>query len=84
MTTVMGRPPADPTNRSGAAIRARRQELGMTQQQLAVALEVSHSLVSRMETGDRPVSMRLAGRIAQVLGREVFLEAMEERTGVSP
>lgn len=34
-------------------LKNKRQDLGLTQRALAVKLEVTHSLISKVETGDR-------------------------------
>src|ERR671914_368567 len=47
----------------GERIRARRAELGLTQEQLAQALQVSYQQVQKYETGANRIS---AGRIFEI------------------
>lgn len=50
-------------------IKKRRKELGMTQQELADAVEISRNSLSRIETSDVPnMTVYTAMRIAKVLG----------------
>ncbi|GAA1820355.1 hypothetical protein GCM10009682_45860 [Luedemannella flava] len=70
-------PPAGPVRATGAdsaagpRIRAARKEAGLTQQDLAKAVEVSRQTVISMETGDYAPSVYLAVRIARALGTTV-------------
>ncbi|MFC5447596.1 helix-turn-helix transcriptional regulator [Paenibacillus aestuarii] len=50
------------------AVRAVRIKLGFTQQQFAVHLGVSRSLISSVEAGLRAVSLKLQYKIAQFVG----------------
>jgi ribosome-binding protein aMBF1 (putative translation factor) len=43
---------------------ARRQALGLTQQQLAERVGTSHSVISRIESGQRPTSVTTLRRLA--------------------
>ena len=52
----------------GARIRAARRAAGLTQQDLAVAVQVSRQTVIAMETGDYAPSVYLALKVAQRLG----------------
>jgi transcriptional regulator with XRE-family HTH domain len=54
----------------GERIRARRTELGLTQEQLAEALNVSYQQVQKYETGANRIS---AGRIFE-LGRKLSVD----------
>ncbi|MFC7482863.1 helix-turn-helix transcriptional regulator [Luedemannella flava] len=56
---------------AGPRIRAARKEAGLTQQDLAKAVEVSRQTVISMETGDYAPSVYLAVRIARALGTTV-------------
>lgn len=59
----------------GLAIRGARAKLGLTQKQLAKALEILPHHVSEMEHGKRPVSKKMAHKLAKVLemNYKVFL-----------
>ena len=64
----------------GERIRLRRTELGLTQEQLAEALDVSYQQIQKYETGANRVS---AGRILEIgrkLGVEVgyFFESLSD------
>jgi putative transcriptional regulator len=52
---------------AGARIRARRKELGITQQQMSEQASVSRQTVISLETGDYAPSVYLAVRIARLL-----------------
>jgi ribosome-binding protein aMBF1 (putative translation factor) len=51
----------------------RRGELGLTQQQLAVRMETSHSAVSRIEAGQHRTSVATLERLAQALGTHLVV-----------
>ena len=68
----------------GCAIRARRQELGMRQLDLARAVGVTKSAVSQWERGETHPSYKASSRLAKALGmseRDLFypLEEAEEK-----
>jgi ribosome-binding protein aMBF1 (putative translation factor) len=44
---------------------ARRQALGLTQQELAARVGTSHSVISRIESGQRPTSVTTLRRLAE-------------------
>ena len=52
----------------GAAVRARRKGLGITQEALAHDAEIDRSYVSSIERGGQNVGLVLAARIAYALG----------------
>ena len=56
---------------AGALIRARRTELGITQNTLAETLDVSRQTVIAMESGDYAPSVFLAVRVARALDTTV-------------
>lgn len=58
----------------GEQIRARRQELGMTQMQLSVAAGINRVNISNIERGNYNVSIDIIGRIAEALRCEIRLE----------
>ena len=67
----------------GERIRTRRTELGLTQDDLASALEISYQQVQKYETGANRVS---AGRLFQIalkldIGVAHFFEGAEQATG---
>ncbi len=59
---------------AGELVRARRRELGLTQQDLANAAGVSRQTIISMETGDYAPSVYLALRVAGTL--ETTVEAL--------
>jgi putative transcriptional regulator len=56
---------------AGGRIRRRRTAVGLTQQALADAVEVSRQTVISMETGDYAPSVYLALRVARALDTTV-------------
>ena len=62
----------------GERIRARRAELGLTQEQLAQALQVSYQQVQKYETGANRISAGRMFEIARKLGVDVsyFFEGL--------
>jgi len=80
-------PPAGPVRSvekegaAGARIRAARREVGLTQQGLAAAVQVSRQTIIAMETGDYAPSVYLALKIARALDTTVeSLWAEDPRT----
>lgn len=55
------------SDRSGERIKARRNELGISQQALAVATDVSRQTIISMEQGNYAPSVHLALRVAAAL-----------------
>ena len=55
----------------GVLIRARRNELKLTQQDMATAVDVSRQTVIAMETGDYAPSVFLALKVARTLDTSV-------------
>jgi transcriptional regulator with XRE-family HTH domain len=64
----------------GERIRLRRTELGLTQEQLAAALEVSYQQIQKYETGANRVSAGRILEIARKLGVDVgyFFEGLSD------
>lgn len=58
----------------GAAIRARRKELGYTQRQLADACGTSLMFVSQLENGKETAQLGKALHIANMIGLDVNLQ----------
>jgi putative transcriptional regulator len=56
---------------AGARVRARRREVGLTQQELASRVGVSRQTIISMETGDYAPSVYLALRIGRELDATV-------------
>jgi putative transcriptional regulator len=61
----------DATGEAGSRVRARRKELGLSQQTLGEAAGVSRQTIISMETGDYAPSVYLALGIARVLDTTV-------------
>ncbi|MCX4744246.1 helix-turn-helix transcriptional regulator [Kitasatospora sp. NBC_01287] len=59
-------PNASPRAAFGAELRAAREEMGLTQEQLGVRLEYSSTHVSAVETGRKPPTPKFARRADQV------------------
>ena len=55
----------------GARIKAARRSAGLTQQDLAAAVQVSRQTIIAMETGDYAPSVYLAIKVARALGSSV-------------
>ena len=58
----------------GEQIRARRQDLNMTQTELSEATGIDRANISKIEGGRYNVSVDIIGRIAEVLRCEIRLE----------
>ncbi len=69
-------------DRVGRQIRKRRNDLGMTQEQLATALGISYQQVQKYETGANRVSAGRLHEIAKTLGSGVahFFEGADDQT----
>jgi transcriptional regulator with XRE-family HTH domain len=67
----------------GERIRLRRTELGLTQEQLAEALDVSYQQIQKYETGTNRVSAGRMLEIARKLGVDVryFFEGLSDDDG---
>lgn len=61
------------TNPIAAHLRERRYELGLTQQEVAIAAGTSHTAVSRLESGTHTPSLLTLQRIAAVLDEELLV-----------
>jgi transcriptional regulator with XRE-family HTH domain len=67
----------------GGRVRALRHSRGMTQDQLAVAVDLQTPGISRIETGQAGVSLTTAAQLAEALGvplSELFSENVPKRT----
>lgn len=58
----------------GAAIRARRRALRITQEDLAASICVSRRVIGQMESGKETVQVGIALRAARAVGLEVGVE----------
>lgn len=58
---------------SSGLIRAARERSGVTQAELAIRAGVSQAAISRMETGQRAVSVETLERLLLVLGEQLEL-----------
>lgn len=52
---------------------ARRQALGLTQQELAERVGTSHSVISRIESGQHPTSVTTLRRLAEAFGTHLVV-----------
>jgi transcriptional regulator with XRE-family HTH domain len=70
----------------GERIRLRRTERGLTQEQLAAALDVSYQQVQKYETGANRISAGRIFEIARKLGVEVgyFFEDLVDGASTAP
>lgn len=57
----------------GEKIRARRKEMGLTQEDLSNRLKISQQMISRIETGEENVSLLTLKQLAKGLGATVDL-----------
>jgi DNA-binding XRE family transcriptional regulator len=67
---------ANPTD-LGAAIRARRRQLGITQDDLASSIAVSRRVIGQIETGKETAQVGIVLRAARAVGLDVGVEARE-------
>ena len=70
----------------GERIRLRRTERGLTQEQLAAALDISYQQVQKYETGANRISAGRIYEIAHTLGVEVgyFFDGLAEGASAPP
>ncbi len=70
----------------GERVRNRRTELGLTQEDLALELEISYQQVQKYETGANRVSAGRLYQIARKLGVEVayFFKDLDEGADAGP
>jgi transcriptional regulator with XRE-family HTH domain len=69
------------TNQLGGTVRIRREGLGLSQRSLAQKLGVAPAFVAFVESGRRKPSLKLVGRLADILGldrRDFFITAHPE------
>ncbi|HEX8741511.1 MAG TPA: helix-turn-helix domain-containing protein [Thermoleophilaceae bacterium] len=61
---------------------ARRAALGLTQQELADRVGTSHSVISRIESGQHPTSVTTLTRLAQAFGTHLVVGFQDEPANV--
>lgn len=62
----------------GAAIRERRGDLGITQDDLAISIGVNRKVIGQLEGGKETVQLDIALSAARALGLNVGVEARGE------
>ncbi len=62
----------------GAAIRKRRSDLGITQDDLALSIGVNRKVIGQLESGKETVRLGIALNAARALGLKVGVEARGE------
>lgn len=65
----------------GRHIRAARKRKGMTQEDVAAAIEMSPAHFGKVERGDRPVNLQRLSQLSQVLG--IPLEKLVEGASIA-
>jgi len=70
----------------GERIRARRTSLGLTQEHLANALQISYQQVQKYETGANRVSAGRLFELARILETDIgfFFEGLDESSDAQP
>lgn len=58
----------------GAAIRERRSQLGITQDELAISIDVNRKVVGQLENGKETVHVGIVLRAANAVGLNVGVE----------
>lgn len=58
--------------RFGLAVRARREALGISQEELAMRIEADQAYVSRVEAGQMNVTLETMAEIAAAMGVDVL------------
>jgi HTH-type transcriptional regulator / antitoxin HipB len=62
----------------GAALRERRRELKLTQDDLALSIGVNRKVVGQLESGKETVQLEIALKAARALGLNVGVETRGE------
>jgi len=57
----------------GAAIRTRRKQIGMTQQDVAEIAGLQRQTISRVEAGNNAVAVETVARVAAVVGLDLLV-----------
>lgn len=58
----------------GALLQSEREKAGLTQDELARLIGTTKTAISRLESGKRDIRFSTIERVAQALGRVVFIE----------
>jgi HTH-type transcriptional regulator/antitoxin HipB len=66
-------PAANPAD-LGAAIRGRRRQLGITQDELATSIGVSRRVIGQLENGKETVHVGIVLRAARAVGLDIGVE----------
>jgi HTH-type transcriptional regulator/antitoxin HipB len=66
------------TEELASVVRARRRELGLTQEELAGVIGVSRVFVGQLEGGKANVRLELVLRLVQALGLDVELRPRDQ------
>ena len=66
----LGQQPRDLEEHVAGELRATMARLGVTQGELATALHISRSEISKILTGDRPIKLQFIERASRALGIE--------------
>lgn len=83
-TTTHQPPPPSTMKNWGEIIRSRRRELNLSQEELALRMDVSQSFVSRIERGDRSPTTATFDRFTRFLSELRWsLNDFVEKTGLS-
>ena len=61
------------TEEIGAIIRARRKQLGMTQQDVADITRLQRQTIGRVETGNAAVALATVAHVAAVVGLDLIV-----------
>lgn len=70
--------PTNSPSALGAAIRRRRGELGLTQDDLAMSIGVNRKVIGQLEGGKETVRLDIVLRAARALGLNIGVEARGE------
>ena len=58
----------------GNALRARRRELGLAQEEISSVIGVNRRVIGELERGKGTVQLQIAMEVARVLGLDIELE----------
>jgi HTH-type transcriptional regulator/antitoxin HipB len=64
----------DTTTTFATAVRERRRELGLTQQEVADVIGVNRRVIGQLESGKSTVQLRIALEAARAVGLDLRLE----------
>lgn len=72
---IVGPEEVPPTNVYAEAIKARRNEIGMTQQELADICKMPQPSIARIESGDSSPNLSTLSKICEALGLKIKIES---------